>query len=64
VDRPGERVHDVQVGRSDGFQRDVRTHLPVERIAGFEDDLVAGLAVHDRWDVGVPAIVAGIRFIA
>src|SRR5262245_17521778 len=64
VDRPGERVHDIEVGRSDGLQRDVRTHLPVKCIAGFEDDLVAGLTVHDRWDVGVPAIVAGVRFIA
>jgi hypothetical protein len=38
--------------------------LPVERIASIEDDLVAGLTMHNRWDVGVPAIVAGIRFIA
>src|SRR6185437_1959382 len=61
VDRTGERVHDVEVRRGDGIQGRVRGHLPVERVPRLQHHLVAGLAPDQRWDVGVPPVVAGVR---
>jgi hypothetical protein len=38
------------------------TDLPVARVARLEDQLLARRNLDDRRDVGMPAIVAGMRF--
>src|SRR6266536_3293705 len=64
VDRPGERVDHVQVGRRHGLQSGGRPHLAVERVTRLQDHLLTGVAAHDRRDIRVPAVVPGLRLLA
>src|SRR6266545_1741573 len=64
VDRPGERVHHVQVGRRHRLQRRGGSHLAVEGVTRLQDHLVAGVAAHHRRDVRMPAVVPGLRLLA
>jgi hypothetical protein len=63
INRAGQRVHHIQVRRGHGLQRGVRAHLPVKRVASLQDNLIPGLAMDHRRNVGMPAIVAGPRLL-
>ena len=63
VHRAGQRVDHVQVRRGHRVQRGLRAHLPVERVAGLQHDLVAGFAADDRRDVGMPPVVPRRRLL-
>ena len=59
VDGAGQGMHHVEVRSGDVVPRGGGAQLSVEGVTGLEDHLVAGVAVDHRWDVGVPAVVAG-----
>ena len=63
VHRAGERVDDVQVGPGHRLQGRLRAHLAVEGVPGPQHHLVPGVAGHQRRDVRVPAVVAGLRLL-
>jgi hypothetical protein len=63
MDRPGQRVDDVEIRCAHRLQRGVRTHLPVEGVARLEHDLVARLAANNRRDVRMPPVVARVRLL-
>src|SRR4051812_48230669 len=44
--------------------RGARTDLQVVGVARLERELLAGLDLDDRRDVGMPAVVAGLRLLA
>ena len=48
VDRPGERVDEVEVDVRDVIEGRAGVELPVERVARLEDHLVAGVARRRR----------------
>ncbi len=63
VDRPGEGVDHVEVEPAGVRVGGGRGELPVEGVAGLQDDDVAGLDLQRRRDGLVPAVVAGPRLV-
>ena len=60
--RPGEWVDQAEVDPLDVLPGGAGVEGAVEGVTGVEHHLVAGVAAQDRRDVGVPAVVARMRF--
>ena len=61
--RPRQRVDDTRLDRGEVGGAHVRLDLAVERIAGFQRDLVALADFGNRLDVGMVAVVAAMRLV-
>src|SRR5262249_1681072 len=55
--RPGQRVDDTEVYLPHLRHGRFRGQLPVQRVAGLQNHLVARVALEDGRDVGMPAVV-------
>ena len=61
--RPGQRMHRAGVERGEVGDGGRRGDLAVERVAGFERDLLALADLDGRRDVGMVAVVAAVRLV-
>ena len=62
IDRPGQRMHDTQVGVLQIGRGSGRADKAVKGIPCFQTDHLAGLDFRDRLDIGMPAVMATSRF--
>jgi hypothetical protein len=63
VYRAGQRMDHVEVGRADRLSGGLRAELSVQAVPRLQDNLIARVAAHDRRDVRMPAVMAGLRLL-
>ena len=63
-DRPGERMPGLLVVAGQVVEAHAGLDLPVGGISGFEQNILARGDLDDRFDIGMPAVMAGARVVA